>query len=240
MENSYSMANTVVDPVKMPKVKAKNSVIAGFNAASISLACFMGFVAIFAGIAAFTKKGWGIDIPFAGTLFGTNTVGAGYSVIAFAAGIATVLFGVVGLITAGKITDIDAMKKSWRYARNAFIAIAAIEVIKMVSIAIYSLCGIGEKSGVQQGYLWLNGFLSNTLAAMAAVGMVFIAHAISEGKTAVLSVMRFVALGIASVACVLIFVSTIVSFYSNKTSLGGSSSSSSSSSSLDSWLDLLK
>ena len=155
------MATAVVDPVKMPKVKADNKLIAGINAASITLATFMGWMAIFAGIAAFTKKGWTVAIPFASEILGANM---GWASVAFAAGILTVILAVVGLITAGKITDINAMKTSWKYARNAFAVIAAIEIVKMVSIAIYSLCGIGEKSGVEQGYLWLNSFLSNTLS----------------------------------------------------------------------------
>jgi hypothetical protein len=68
---------------------------------------------------------------------------------------------------------------------------------------------------------------------------VFIAHAIANGKTTALSVMRFVALGVASVACVLVLVSTIVNFYNKKTT-PSIDSGSSSSSSLDEWLNLLK
>ena len=208
------MATAVVDPVKMPKMKADNKLIAGINAASITLATFMGWMAIFAGIAAFTKKGWGVSIPFADFLLGVNM---GYTTVAFGAGILCVVLAIIGLITAGKITDINAMKSSWKCARNFFVVVAAIEIIKMVTLAIYSLCGIGEKSGVQQGYLWLNGFLSNTLAALGAVGIAFVSHAIATGKTTALSVMRFVALGVAAVACVLVFVSTIVNFYNKKT-----------------------
>ncbi|MBP5633412.1 hypothetical protein J6X13_00550 [Candidatus Saccharibacteria bacterium] len=219
------MATPVVEPVKAPKVKASNGLVAGINAVSMALACFMGWMAIFAGIAHFTNKGWGVRIPFADLIFGTNVSNVS---VAFIAGIAAVLFAVIALISAGKITDINAMKGAWKNVRNAFVVIAAIEIVKMVAIAIYSLCGIGEKSGVDQGYLWLNDFLSNTLAAMAAVGIVFIAHFIAAGKTQVLSVMRFVALGIAAVGCVLIMVSTIVKFYNKKSSAASSYSSASS------------
>ena len=225
----------VVEPVKVPKVKADNKLIAGINAASLTLATFAGFMAIFAGIAHFTTKGWFVEIPVLNVFFGTNV---SYTAVAFISGIASVLLAVVGLITAGKITDINAMKGAWKCARNVFIAVAAIEVIKMVSIAIYALCGIGEKSGVEQGYLWLNDFLSNTLAALAATGIAFIAHFIAAGKTSVLSVMRFVALGIASVGCVLVFVSTIVRFYNKPGKSSSSSSSSSSSYGLDDLYNL--
>ena len=233
------MATTkaVVDPVKMPKVKANNNLIAGINAASLSLSTFMGWMAIFAGIAGFTTKGWAIEVPFASLFFGANNTVMGIGQVAFAAGIASVLLAVVGLITAGKITDIEAMKKSWKWARNAIIACAAIEVVKMVSIAIFALCGIGSKA-FSEGYVWLNSFLSCTLAALALVGLAFIAHFISVGKTTVLSVMRFVAIGIASVGCALLIISTIVGNH-RTVSLGGSSSSSSSSSSSTSVDDIL-
>ena len=226
------MATSVVEPVKMPKVKADNKLIAGINAASITLACFLGWMTMFAAIAGFTKKGWAVGVPIMGTILGANTY---YLDTAFITGILTVIFAVIGLLTARKITDINAMKSSWKVARNAFIVIAGIEIVKMIGLAIYSLLGVGDKT-LPQGYLWLNGFLSNTLAAAAAVGLVFIADAIAKGKTQVLSVMRFVALGIASVACVLVFVSTLIGFYGKKSST--SSSSSSADSSLDTLLNL--
>lgn len=216
------MATSVVEPVKMPKVKADNKFIAGLNAVCISLAVFFGWMTIFAAIAGFTKKGWGVGIPLVGTILGANT---DQMSIAFVAGFLSVLLAVAGLITARKITDVNAMKDSWKCVRNLFIVIAGIEVLKMLCLAIYSLLGIGEKSGVEQGYLWLNGFLSNTLAAIAAVGIVFIAHAIAQGKTQVLSIMRFVALGIAGAALIITVIATFVGFY-NKPSLKGSSSSS--------------
>ncbi len=234
------MATTksVVDPVKMPKVKANNKLIAGINAASLSLSTFMGWMAIFAGIAAFTTKGWQIEIPFASWFFGANNTTQGIGQVAFTAGIASVLLAVLGLITAGKITDIDAMKKSWKCTRNVLIVLAAIEAVKMASIAIFALCGIGSK-GFAQGYVWLNGFLSCALATMALVGLVFIAHFIAAGKTTVLSVMRFIAVGVASVGCVLLIISTIVGYH-RTVSTGSSSSSSSTSNYIDSLYDLLK
>ncbi len=230
----------VVEPVKMPTIKkADNKFIAAVNAISISLACFFGWMTIFAAIASFTKKGWGIDIPLVGWIFGNNfgSFGGSVDITLLATGLLTVLFAVAGLISARKITDVNAMKSSWKCARNVFVVIAAIEIFKMIALAIYALCGLGKAAGVQQGYLWLNGFLSNTLAALGAAAIAAIAHMIAAGKTQVLSIMRFVALGIAGVACILVFISTLIGFYGNKTS---SFSSSSSSSSLDSWLELLK
>ncbi len=210
----------VVDPVKMPSVKADNKIIATVNAVSMTLASFLGWMTIFAAIASFTKKGWGVDIPLVGYIFGSNFSGWGGSVSIYllATGLLTVLFAVIGLITARKITDINAMKSSWKCVRNLFVVIAAIEVFKMIALAIYALCGLGKQAGVQQGYLWLNGFLSNTLAAAAAAAMVFIANAIAAGKTQVLSIMRFIALGIASVALIITVIATFVGFYSKKSS----------------------
>lgn len=213
------MATTkaVVDPVKMPKVKANNKLIAGINAASTTLAIFFGWMMIFAGIASFTKDGWSVGVPLVDIFLGTNfgNYGGSASIYLLATGILAVLFAVIGLISARKITDIDAMKSSWKCARNAFAVIAGIEIVKMILIAIYGLAGVGvEKSGVQEGYLWLNGFLSNTLSALGAAAIAFVAHMIAQGKTQVLSIIRFVALGIAGVAIILATISTFVTFYS--------------------------
>lgn len=230
----------VVDPVKMPSVKADNKVIATVNAASTTLAIFMGWMTMFAAIASFTTKGWYVGIPFSGLILGAN---AGYLGTIFACGLLTVLFAVIGLISARKITDINAMKGSWKCTRNAFIAIAGIEIFKMIALAIYALCGLGKKSGVDQGYLWLNGFLSNTLAAAAAVAIVFIANAIAAGKTQVLSIVRFIALGVASVALIISVISMFVNFYGKKSSSYSNYDSSDVEDALDSaksWLDLLK
>ncbi|MCQ2571008.1 MAG: hypothetical protein MJ154_02060 [Candidatus Saccharibacteria bacterium] len=225
----------VVDPVKMPSVKADNKVIATINAVSLTLATFMGWMTIFAAIASFTKKGWSVGIPFIDIILGANAGHLGY---VFATGLLTVVFAVIGLITARKITDINAMKSSWKCVRNFFVLVACAEVFKMVALAIYALCGLGKKSGVDQGYLWLNGFLSNALAAAAAVAVVFVSNAIAAGKTQVLSLIRFIALGVASVALILAVVSMFVNFYGKK-----SSSSYDLEDALDSassWLDYLK
>ncbi len=220
----------VVEPVKMPKVKADNKLIATVNAVSMTLACFLGWMTIFAAIASFTKKGWSVDVPFVGYILGDNFSGWGgsVSIALLATGLLTVLFAVIGLITARKITNVDAMKSSWKCVRNFFVIVAGIEIFKMIALAIYALCGLGKTSGVQQGYLWLNGFLSNVLAAAAAAGVAFVANAIAAGKTQVLSIMRFVALGVAGVALIITVIATFVGFYSKPDYSKGSSSSSSS------------
>lgn len=216
----------VVDPVKMPSVKADNKLIATVNAVSMTLASFLGWMTIFAAIASFTKKGWSVGIPFIDWIFGSNFGGYGgnVSIYLLGTGLLTVAFAVIGLITARKITDINAMKSSWKCVRNFFAIVAAVEIFKMITLAIYALCGLGKKAGVDQGYLWLNGFLSNTLAAAGAAAMVFIANAIAAGKTQVLSIMRFIALGIAGVALIITVIATFVGFYSGKGSSYSSSS----------------
>lgn len=232
----------VVDSVKMPTIKADNKVIATVNAVSLTLASFLGWMTIFNAIASFTKKGWHVGIPLVDTIFGSNFSGfsGGASLALFSTGILTVVFAVIGIITARKITDVEAMKGSWKCVRNLFVVIAGIEVVKMISLAIYALCGLGKKSGVEQGYLWLNGFLSNTLAAAGAVAMVFIANVIASGKTQVLSIMRFIALGIASVALIMAVISTFVNFYGNGSSKYSSDDDDYSMSDVDDALDSLK
>jgi hypothetical protein len=224
----------VVEPVKMPKVKADNKLIATVNAVSTTLACFLGWMTIFAAIASFTKNSWNVGIPFVDYILGSNfsNHGGSVSIYLLATGLLTVLFAVIGLITARKITNVDAMKSSWKCVRNFFVIVAAIEIFKMVALAIYALCGLGEKSGVKQGDLWLDGFLSNVLAAAAAAGVAFVANTIAAGKTQVLSIMRFVALGVAGVALIIAVIATFVGFY-NKPGYSNKSSRSSSSSSYD-------
>jgi hypothetical protein len=176
---------------------------------------------IFAAIASFTKDGWSVDIPLVGWILGSNSIGSGFlgskGLILFpifATGLLTLIFAIIGLISARKITDIEAMKSSWKCTRNFFILVTVIEVFKMIAIALIGLFGIGEKSKVAEGYLWLNGFLGNTLAAIGAAAVAFISHMIANGKTQVLSMMRFVALGVAGVALILGVVTTFVNFYS--------------------------
>ncbi|MBP5634169.1 hypothetical protein J6X09_00525 [Candidatus Saccharibacteria bacterium] len=234
----------VVEPVKMPTIKkADNKFIAAVNAITISLACFFGWMTIFAAIASFTKKGWGIDIPLVGWLFGNNfgSFGGSVDIVLLSTGLLTVLFAVAGLISARKITDVEAMKCSWKKVRNVFVFITIVEIFKMIALAIYALCGLGKAAGVQQGYLWLNGFLSNVLAGLGAAAVAAIAHMIAAGKTQVLSIMRFVALGIAGAALIITVIATFVGFY-NKPGLksSGSSSSSSYDYDLNSLYDLFK
>ena len=231
----------VVDPVKMPTVKADNKSIAAINAVSISLACFLGWMTIFAAIASFTKK-WGFSIPLVGWIFGNNfsAFSGTVSITLLATGLLTVLFSVIGLITARKLTDVNAMKCSWKTIRNAFAIIAGVEIFKMIALAIYALCGLGKKAGVDQGDLWLNGFLTNTLAALGAAAIAFIAHMIAAGKTQVLSIMRFVALGIAGAALIITVIATFVGFYAKKSAVESLYDDSDSSSLYNSIYDLLK
>ena len=232
----------VVEPVKMPTIKkADNKTIAAINAISTSLACFLGWMTIFAAIASFTKK-WGFSIPLVGWIFGNNfsNFSGTVSITLLATGLLTVLFSVIGLITARKLTDVDAMKCSWKTIRNAFVIIAGVEIFKMIALAIYALCGLGKKAGVDQGDLWLNGFLTNTLAALGAAAIAFIANMIAAGKTQVLSIMRFVALGIAGAALIITVIATFVGFYAKKSAVESLYDDSDSSSLYNSIYDLLK
>ena len=203
----------VVDPVKMPSVKADNKIIANINAVCSCFAMFFGVMALFAGISAFTKGKWSIGVPFIGTLFGANS---GDVSVAFIAALASVAAAVVGLITARKITDLNAMKASWKSVRNVFVVIATIFAIDMVAIALWSLMSLGRK-GYGQGSLWGSSFVGSLISVLAAGGVAFVANQIAAGKTQVLSMVRFIALGIASVALILVFIQTLVGFYAKST-----------------------
>lgn len=222
-----SSSKSVVGEVRMPKFKMTGTRAAVVNAAAVAVAGYFGVVAIFGAIAGFTKGSWVFDVPgivstmFGGTvasisLFGTS-ISAGASMlfitmmIAFAAGL-------IGLFTLKKLTDAAAVKKAWAIVAEIFGVIFGLLVIGLVATAVYSLLGLGEKSGVSQGDLWLSSFLPLAIKAVVAFGMYIIARKIAAGKLEVLRIFSMVTGGIAAVAFVLVLVQTLVGFYGKKTS----------------------
>lgn len=198
----------VVDPIKMPKMKVSGSTIAKLNSWAIAGAIFFGYATIFAAIAAFTKK-WSFGIPFIGVIFGNNT---GSVSLMLLTALATVALSVFAIVTIGKITDAEALKKSWHCIANTFLGIAVVYVIDMIGIIMYSLMSIGRKS-FDQGDLWLSSFLPCVILCAGAVAMHFIAKSIAAGKTAILRVLSIVAISVAAVALVLVFIAHMVNFY---------------------------
>ena len=200
----------VVDPVKMPKMKISSSALAKMNAWAIAGATFFGFCAIFVAIAGFTKGKWIFSFPIFTAILGVNATS--FVSTALLVALFAVLFGVFAIITINKITDAETTKKTWACIAKTFLAFAVVYAVDMVGIIIYSLMSIGRKH-YDQGPLWLSSFLPTVILFGGALGMHFIARAIAHGKTGLLRVMSIVAVCIAGVALILVFIQSMVSFY---------------------------
>ena len=202
----------VVDPVKMPKMKINSSALAKMNAWAIAGATFFGFCAIFVAIAGFTKE-WSFAFPVFSFLLGAN---AGIST-SLLVSLFALLFGIFVIVTINKVTDAETTKKTWGCIAKVFFAFMVVYAVDMIGIIIYSLMSIGRRN-YDQGTLWLSSFLPTVILFGGATGMHFIAKAISNGKTSLLRIMSIVAVCIAGVAFILVFIQTMVSFYGKKTS----------------------
>ena len=201
----------VVDQVKMPKIKIDNKSMAGINAFATAFASFFGFATIIAAIATFAKK-WSFNIPFLSNVFGSN-LGQASSLLTVAT--LTLVCAIIGLLTVRKITDVESMKKAWGVVAKVFTIFLIIFVVDMVSIIIYSLLSLGRsKFEINQGTLWGSSFVANLILAAASGAMLFISSKIAKGETKYLSIMRFVAIGLASVAVLIVIIALLVGFYS--------------------------
>ena len=166
-ENTPSVTAKQAAPVitaKPAKQTTTNKVcLSKVNAFAIAFACFYGFALIIAAIAGFTTK-WSFNVPFVGTFLSNTNQTSIWLITAIAA----LALGIFGIVSTNKLTDLDSVKKSWKVISGVFLVMASIFAIEMVATAIYSLMGIGRKSGVSQGQLWLNGFLAQLIAGGAA------------------------------------------------------------------------
>jgi len=202
----------VVDPVKMPKIKINKQKIAQLNAWSIALAVFLGWSAIFAAIAGFTRGDWSFSIPFFGRFMGSN---AGVPTILLTA-LFALIFGIIGIVTLKKVTDVEATRAAWGCISKVFFAFMFIYIVDMIGVVLYSLMSLGRADDLtfDQGTLWLCSFLPTVICFIGAAAIWFIGKQISEGKTTFLRIASLVAIGIASVAFVLVFIQQLVSYYS--------------------------
>jgi hypothetical protein len=217
----------VVPDVKIPKVNMPQGLLAPLNAFSIVFAAFFGVVSVFGAIAAFTaaaKTSWSFGIPLINT-FNTTSVSTLF-VTAFVAA----AFAVIGFITLKKITDAEALKKSYATASNVLTIVAVILTSITVATILYALLALGKSSGVSQGPLWLNSFLPVLIMTAMVIGAKILTKKVADGNTALLRVFGLIALGAGGLGFILVIVATLVGFYG----------SGSSSTSTDSIYDLMK
>lgn len=215
-EANHTSQAPVVEQVKMPKMKVDGSKIAYVNAFATAGAIFFGVAAIFNAIAGFTKGKWIFEIPFDNILGSFSNSMYSY----FFMGILTFVLGLVSFLTVGKITDAGAITKAWKFIFKVNLVLLVLFAIDMISMILTSLIGIGKTSSVyqSQGTLWLSGFLPTVIMALVAGVIAFVAKSIASGKTQLLRIMTLVALGVGSVAMIMVFISQIVGMYAKKSS----------------------
>ncbi len=203
----------VVEPVSMPKINIDKRKLAITNAWSMALAMFLGYSAIFCAIAGFTKGKWLFSIPFFGRFMGSNS--AVPTIIM--AGLFALAFAIYGILTLKKVTDAEATKKAWGCIANVFLGFVAVYALNMVGIIIYSLMSLGRK-GFEQGDLWLSSFLPTVICAIGAGTISFIAGRIAKGQTSLLRIVCFIAIAIATIGFIIVFVQQLVSYYGKTSS----------------------
>lgn len=218
-------SKSVVGDVKIPKLKMNGKRAAYVNAAAVAIATYFGIVAIFGAIAGFTNGDWTFSMPTLVTALFSNasfsflgvSVSVGPSVL-FITAMLALIGGVIGFFTLKKLTDASAVKSAWALVAEIFGVVTGLLVVALVSTAIWSLLGIGEKANVSQGDLWLSVFLPTFIKTALAAGIYMLARKIAAGKLEVLRIFGMVATGIAVVAFVLVLIQTLVGFYGKKPS----------------------
>jgi hypothetical protein len=205
----------VVKPVQAKKIKIDGKKIAYFNAFALSFATFFGIALIFNAIAGFTKGKWSFGIPFSGIFLSWDiSYVPNIVILAFIA----LAMSIFGLVTVNKITDADALKKAWCANAKVFMVLTTGYVVAAIATCVYSLMYIKDGAGPTQKALWLNGFIPTLVMGGVSFGIAAISKAIAGGKTALVRVMSYIALTVASIAFILMFVQQLVSIHGKKSS----------------------
>ncbi|MDR2063441.1 MAG: hypothetical protein LBQ02_01445 [Candidatus Nomurabacteria bacterium] len=208
----------VVPSMQLPKITMPQKSLAGLNAFSIAIATFFGALSIFGAIAKFVAMGaksgdgWAFGIPITGVF--NNTAVPALFITAFIA----LVFGVIGFITLRKITDAEVLQKSYGKTSGFFTILSIIFTSITISVVFYALFALGEKSGVVQKDLWLNSFLPSLIVSATAIVTTVLAKQVAAGKTALLRIFGFIALGVAAIGFILVVISTLVGFYGKTSS----------------------
>ncbi|MDL2236138.1 hypothetical protein LJC07_08415 [Christensenellaceae bacterium OttesenSCG-928-L17] len=190
--------------------KLSQNLIVAVNAISFTGAAIFGGIGIFAAIANFTKGDWSIYNGSIESLIGTIST-------SFFLAILALLFGILAKMTIKKISDANILKKAYGTVAVVSGLLTILFIAVAVSIAIFALISIGSKS-VDQGTLWLSGFLSSIICAAVTFGTALIAKKVSDGQIKLLPMATNIVLGISSLSALLMLISTIVNVYGNNSS----------------------
>ena len=217
-EAETQKSEPVVKPVKTKKLKIDGKKVAYWNTFAISFATFFGVALIFNAIASIitnqTKGEWYFGIPFSG-LFTSWDIAYGLSSTLILAAIALGL-GIFAVATVNKITDAEALKKAWKCNAKVFGVLTGLYALSLCLTCLYSLMNIKKGAGDFQVDLWLSGFLP-TLIMGGVSGFIFaMSWQIAKGKTALVRVMSFVAVSVASLAFAMVFIERMVVIHSKK------------------------
>ena len=161
---------------------------------SLAVAILIAVGAVVSGILSLVNGGGMIALaPFTGALIAAVTI--------IAAG-----------ITAKEITDKDMLKKGYSIAMAVLSIIGSIFVISAVAIIPFALFAVGAGSEVQKE-LWLHRFLPLLGAAVVVEAVVFLTYKLQKGMEKLVSIVKYVTLGLAGVALILSIIATFVGFY---------------------------
>ncbi|MBR3220511.1 hypothetical protein IKF76_01435 [Candidatus Saccharibacteria bacterium] len=211
-------SKSVVGDVTIPKLKMNGKRAAYINAAAVAIATYFGVVAIFGAIAGFTKGDWAFSTPGIVSAFFGTSLGMIAPTTLFVTTMLALVGGVIGFFTLKKLTDAAAVKHAWSIVAEVFGVVTGLLAIYLISTVLWSLFGLGEKSGVSQGDLWLSTFLPAVIKTVLAGAIFFLAKKIAAGKLEVLRIFSMVSSGIAVVALIIVIVQTMISFYDKKSS----------------------
>lgn len=220
-EAATQQSAPVVKPVQAKKIKVDGKKIAYFNTFALSFATFFGVALIFNTIGALInhnakKANWYFDIPFLGSVLSFDIANGLPSVVLLA--FLVLALAIAGLVTVSKITDAESLKKSWCVNAKVFMAITALFGVSAIATAIYSLMSIKKGAGKAEGSLWLNGFLPTAIMGAVSFGIAAISKAIANGKTALVRVMSYIAISVASIAFIMMFIDQMIYLHKKSSS----------------------
>jgi len=201
----------VVDPVKMPKLKTDAKTLAALNTWSLAAAIFIGFAGMFSAISLFTKGDWVFTPAISDIFLSGNSSIAPFALLCT---LGATALGLFGILTIGKITDADALKKNWKHVFHVCLFLLGFYVLHLVVLILEALIMIGKSSGTRiQKTIWLNGFLPSIIMALGTGALAFLARTIAGGKIANARIASFLGIGFGGVAFILAFIATMVLIY---------------------------
>lgn len=193
---------SVVKKVKVAKRKIDGTKAAYANAISLVLSLTFGIVSICLGISYLT--GW--------EFFGSNfLMFFEYPELVF--GIFSVVCAGISIFSVNKITDKKAFEKIWGILYKIFFGLGIFEAINVVSIVVFALIAISPESGVNQGDLWINQFLSCFVMFLLYLGIAFLAKKIIVGKTVLVRIFGIVSAFVSVIGFVLVLIGLLVNLY---------------------------